>query len=316
VGRLDHRAAARRQVYQPALPNLQSQSRIGDATVTFVIICGGIPHFRHGSVNLQFSLLPASGLLNTYGVKTMHKLTAFVVGLLIVTGASVNAAEIKVLSANGAKLILEALVPQFERETNSKVVISYNEAGILRKRILDGEDFDVTFLPAGWDELRGKVSGQFVAIAHTDFGMAVAASMPKPDTNTNEALKRMLLAAKSIVYTDPKTGGISGVLFVRMIERLGIADEINKKSKVVASQLNASFVVKGEADLAVQLANEILAVPGAQFVPVSPDFQASVTFSGAIAAATKEAAIGKALLQFLTTPKAAPVIRSKGYEPG
>jgi molybdate transport system substrate-binding protein len=246
----------------------------------------------------------------------MHKLIAFAVGLLIVTGTSVNAAEIKVLSANGARLILEALVPQFERATNNKVIISYNEAGILRKRILDGEDFDVTFLPAGWDELRGKVSGEPVGIGHTDFGMAVLASMPKPDTSTNDALKRTLLAAKSIVYTDPKTGGISGVLFARMIDRLGIADEINRKSKVVASQLNATFVVKGEADLAVQLANEILAVAGAQFVPMSPDFQASVTFSGAIAAGAKESAPAKALLQFLTAPSAAPVIRSKGYEPG
>src|SRR5438874_2155394 len=82
--------------------------------------------------------------------------------------------------------------------------------------------------------------------------------------------------AKLIVYTDPKTGGISGVLFARMIERLGIAEEVNKKSKLVAGMLNASFVVKGEADLAVQLANEILAVPGAQFVPMPPDFHASI----------------------------------------
>lgn len=246
----------------------------------------------------------------------MYKLNVFTVGLLMATGASVNAAEIKVVSANGARLILEALAPQFERETNNKVTISYNEAGILRKRILDGEAFDVTFLPSGWDELRGKISGAPVGIGHTDLGMAVLASMPKPDTSTNDALKRTLLAAKSIIYTDPKTGGISGVLFARMIERLGIADEIGKKSRVVASQLNATFVVKGEADLAVQLANEILAVPGVQFVPMSPEFHASVTFSGAIAADAKEPAAARALLQFLTAPNAAPVIKSKGYEPG
>jgi molybdate transport system substrate-binding protein len=246
----------------------------------------------------------------------MRKLSAFAVGLLIATVASAPAAEIKVLSANGAKLIVTALVPEFERTTNNKVTIDYGEAGILRKRILDGEAFDVTFLPAGWEELRGKIAGDVVGIGHTDFGMAVLATVSKPDTSSNDALKRTLLAAKSIVYTDPKTGGISGVLFARMIERLGIADEINKKSKLVAGVLNASFVVKGEADLAVQLANEILAVPGAQFVPMPPEFQASVTFSGAIAANAKDPAAAKALLQFLTAPSAAPVIRSKGYEPG
>jgi molybdate transport system substrate-binding protein len=146
--------------------------------------------------------------------------------------------------------------------------------------------------------------------------MAVLATAPKPDMSSSEALKRLLLAVKSIVYTDPKTGGISGVLFARAIERLGIADEVNKKSKVVAGELNAAFVVKGEADLAVQLANEILAVPGAQFVAMPPEFYASVTFSGAIAAVAKEPAAGKSLLQFLTAPGAGPVIRSKGYEPG
>lgn len=236
--------------------------------------------------------------------------------ILLAQTAAVSAAEIKVLSANGARLIMEELAPPFERATNNRVTISYGEAGILRKRILDGEAFDMTFLPSGWDELRGKIVGDPVGIAHTDFGMAVLASAPKPDTGSNDALKRILLGAKSIVYTDPKTGGISGVLFARMIERLGIADEINKKSKLVAGVLNATFVVKGDADLAVQLANEILAVPGAQFVPMSPEFRTSVTFSGAIAASAKDPAAAKALLQFLTAPSAAPVIRSKGYEPG
>src|SRR5712691_7909547 len=135
-----------------------------------------------------------------------------------------------------------------------------------------------------------KIAGDPIAIGHTDLGMAVLATVPKPDTSSNDATKRTLLAAKSIVYTDPKTGGIAGVLFARMIERLGIADEVNKKSKLVAGVLNATFVVKGEADLAVQLANEILAVPGAQFVPMPPEFHTSVTFSGAIATSAKDPA--------------------------
>jgi molybdate transport system substrate-binding protein len=171
-------------------------------------------------------------------------------------------------------------------------------------------------LPAGWDEIRGKISGDSIGIGHTDFGMAVLASAPKPDTSSNDAVKRTLLAAKSIVYTDPKTGGIAGVLFARMIERLGIADEINKKSKLVAGALNATFLVKGEDDLIAQLSSEILAVPGVQFVLVPPDFQAKVTFSGAIAISTKDTAAARALLQFLTAPRAGSVIRAKGYEPG
>jgi molybdate transport system substrate-binding protein len=124
-----------------------------------------------------------------------------------ITGGVASAADIKVLSANGAKLILTALVPEFERTTSNKVTIDYGEAGIIRKRILDGEAFDVTFLPAGWEELREKIADDPAGIGHTGFGMAVLANTPKPDTTSSDALKRTLLSAKSIVYTDPKTGG-------------------------------------------------------------------------------------------------------------
>ena len=246
----------------------------------------------------------------------MHKAFAFAVGLLLAMDVTAFGAEIKIISAKAAGLFLKELAPQFERATGSKVNISYDEAGIVRKRISGGEDFDVTFLPAGWDEVRKALANDPVAISHSDLGMAVLSTAPKPDTSTNEATKRTLLAVQSIVYTDPKTGGIAGVLFARMIERLGIADEVNRKSKLVAGQLNATFVAKGEAELAVQLSSEIHEVPGVQFVPMPPEFHASVTFSGAVARAAKEPAAAKAFLEFLTGPGAASVIRSKGFEPG
>ena len=246
----------------------------------------------------------------------MQKLFTLAVGLFVAIGATAEGAEIKIISAKAAGLILGELAPQFERVTGNKVIISYDEAGIVRKRILGGEAFDVTFLPAGWEEVRKVLASDPVAIGHSDLGMAVLSTAPKPDTSTNEATKRTLLAVKSIVYTDPKTGGIAGVLFARMIERLGIADEVNKKSKLVAGQLNATFVAKGEAELAVQLSSEIREVPGVQFVPMPPEFRASVTFSGAAATAAKEPTTARAFLDFLTAPSAAPAIRSKGFEPG
>jgi molybdate transport system substrate-binding protein len=210
------------------------------------------------------------------------------VALTFLAGASAQAAEIKVLSANGAKLILEALVPQFESETNNKVTTSYDEGGVLRKRIRDGEAFDVTFLPAGWDEIEDNIDGDPIAIANAELGMAVLADAPMPDTSSSDTLKETLVSAKSIVYTDPKTGGISGVLFSRMIERLGIADEINKKSKLVA---------------------------GVQFVPMPPQFRISVTFSGAVSTSATDATAAKSLIYFLARPTVAPIIRSMGYEP-
>ena len=246
----------------------------------------------------------------------MHKLLTIAVAFFVAAGTAADGAEIKVISAKAAGLFLGELAPEFQRVTGNKVTISYDEAGIVRKRILAGEAFDVTVLPAGWDEVRKALAGNPVAIAHSDLGMAILSTAPTPDTSTNEATKRTLLDVKSIVYTDPNTGGIAGVLFARMIERLGIADQVNRKSKLVAGQLNATFVANGEAELAVQLSSEIREVPGVQFVPMPPDFRASVTFSGAAATDAKEPATAKAFLEFLTAPGAAPAIRSKGFEPG
>src|SRR6266480_5177478 len=110
---------------------------------------------------------------------------SFAIMLAFLSGFSATAAEIKVLSANGAKSILEALVPQFESETNNKVTTSYGEAGVLRKRILDGEAFDVTFLPAGWGEIEDKIDGDPIPIANAEFGMAVLANAPTPDTSSS-----------------------------------------------------------------------------------------------------------------------------------
>ena len=116
---------------------------------------------------------------------------------------SSNTAEIKVLSANGVTLILDELATSFEQSTNNKLTIRYDEAGVIRREILKGDYFDVTILPAGWDEIRSKIAGDPIAIAHADLGIGVLATVPRPDTGSNDALKRTLLAAKSIVYTDP-----------------------------------------------------------------------------------------------------------------
>ena len=208
------------------------------------------------------------------------------------------------------------MVPEFERTTNNRVIIAYGEAGVLRKRIQNDEPFDIVFLPAGWHEIRGKVAGDPISIGHTDLGMAVPSNAPRPDIGSKDALRLTLLGARSIVYTDPTSGGISGVLFERALERLGIKDEVSKKSRLVAGALNAIFVARGEADLAVQLASEILAVPGVQFVPMPPEFHASVTFSGAVSTSAQDPPAAEALLRFLIAPSAAPFIRAIGYEPG
>jgi molybdate transport system substrate-binding protein len=167
----------------------------------------------------------------------------------------------------------------------------------------------------GWEEIRAKITGDQVDIAHAQFGFIVRADSPKLDTSSTDAVKRALLAAKSIVYTDPKTGAINGVLFARMLERLGIADEVNRKSKIVAGP-PVEFLAKGGVDLALALSIGVVDFPNVRFISMPPDLQATVTFSGAISSAAKEPVASKTLLQFLSGPSAAPIIKSTGYEPG
>src|SRR5262245_66180932 len=109
----------------------------------------------------------------------MNKLVAFTVGLFVAAGATADAAEIKIISAKAAGLILDELAPQFERATNNKVSISYDEAGIVRKRILGGEAFDVTFLPAGGGEGRGKINNEQKANGKFKLGAVWPSTLPK-----------------------------------------------------------------------------------------------------------------------------------------
>lgn len=256
---------------------------------------------------------------------------AFAVGLAAVIGISVvpmsvgdgavaKAAELKVLSANGIRAVLNDLAGEFERTTGNKVTISYGEAGEIRKRVQDGETFDMTVLPMPvLEELlkQGKIApGSTANVARSIFGMGVRIGDPKPDVTSADAFRRSLLAAKSIVITDPATGGVSGVHFASVLERLGIAEEVKPKLKLNKGSYNAEFVAKGEADIAVQGDHEIRCVPGIDFVPYPAEFQRTVIFAAGLASSTKEAEASRAFIKFLSGPAALPVIKAKCMEGG
>jgi len=159
--------------------------------------------------------------------------------------------------------------------------------------------------------------GPIVDIAGTAVALAVRAGAPRPDIGTVEALKRTLLAAKSIVYADPAKGGASGVYFAQVLERLGIAQQMKPKTMLVPGAQAAEVVAKGEAELGVAQTSEIVTVAGAQVLGPLPGEYARVTlFSGAVGAGSKVAEEAKALLRFLTGPTAAAALKAKGFQPG
>ena len=239
----------------------------------------------------------------------------------MIDGAAAEAAEIKVLTSVALTSALDELAPRFERATGNKLSIGYGLIADIKKRIVAGETADVIILsrPAMDDlQKQDKIApGSIANVVGTPVAIAVRAGAPKPDISSADALKRSLLAAKSIVYADPAKGGASGVYFAHVVEQLGIAEQLKSRTILVPGAQAADVVAKGEAEIGVGQASEIVPVSGAQLVGPLPGELGSVTkFTAGIGAGSKASEAGKSLIQFLRGPEAAPVFKSKGLQPG
>jgi len=234
--------------------------------------------------------------------------------------SSVSAAEVKVLTAGAFKQMVLALVPDFEKQTGIKVVLDNDTAGGLKKRIEGGEAFDVAVItPAVLDELAGsgKVApGTRVNLASVGIGVVVKEGAPKPDVSTVEAFKRALLEAKSVAYIDPASGGSSGIYVDKLLERLGIADQVRPKAKLKKGGYVAELIVNGEAEIGVHQISEIVPVKGAALAgPLPIEIQNTTTYAAGLSASPQNKEAAQALIKAFSGPAAAAVLRSKGMEP-
>jgi molybdate transport system substrate-binding protein len=264
---------------------------------------------------LAFLLLLKDAMKNSIGIVA----TGFAV--LVMLAAAAGAAEIKVLSANGMQAVMEDLGPKFEDTTGNKLVITFATGGAVVKRAQDGEAIDVIVAPRqGADALvkAGKAAADDVtAVAHTGISVAIRRGAPKPDISSPEALRRSLLAANSITYLNPADGAASGVHFGKVLERLGITNEMKSKT-VLAPKIDALgvWIANGEAEMGVLQFQLLFSMPGIEIVgPLPGDLQDTTVFAAVILPAAKDAAAAKALVDFLRTPGAAGVIKAMGMEP-
>ena len=217
--------------------------------------------------------------------------------------------------------MLDELAPAFEKKTGHKLVIEYGLAADQKKRIQGGERADLIILTRAMmeDLLKEKklTADGLVNIAGTPVAVAARAGAAKPDISTVEAFKQALLATKSIVYADPAKGGLSGVVAARAIEQLGITEPMKAKTILVPGAQSGDVVAKGEAELGIAQASEIVPVAGAQLVgPLPGEFAVMTRFTGGIGAESEAVPAVKALIEFLTGPEAAPVFKAKGFEAG
>jgi molybdate transport system substrate-binding protein len=234
--------------------------------------------------------------------------------------ASSSAAEVKVLTAGAFKQIVLALVPDFETQTGNKVIVDNDTAGGLQKRIESGEAFDVAIItPTIVDGLAasGKiVPNSRVNLATVSIGVVVKEGAPKPDIGTVEAFKNALLSAKSVAYIDPASGGSSGIYVDKLLERLGIADQVRPKAKLKKGGYVADLIVSGEAELGVHQISEIVPVKGAVLVgPLPKEIQNTTTYAAGLSAAAQNKDAAQALIKTFSGPAAANVFKAKGMEP-
>jgi molybdate transport system substrate-binding protein len=230
-------------------------------------------------------------------------------------------AELAIYSTIGVRGAAEQLFRAFEEEHACRLSITWGTAPMLVTRIENGESADVLVLSrAGIDGLakQGKIEpGTDVALAGSGVAIAVKAGAAKPDISTPQALKEALLKTKSIAYSEPSAGGASGVYFAKLLERMGIAEQIKPKTKFPpAGGFCGELLLSGEAELAVQQKPELMHVAGTEIVGFLPgDLNMVTEFAAAIMAASKQAQTGKMLIAMLRSPEAAAVFRSKGLEP-
>ena len=246
-----------------------------------------------------------------------HRAIAALLGLALpLLGAQAQAAEIKVLASTAVKTVLDELGPQFEKATGNKLTFTIAPAAVLKSQIDQGASFDVAILTAPLtDGLagEGKIDTARTAIAHAGIGVAIHKGAPKPDIGTTEAFKRALLNAKSVGYT---AAGASGVYLKTLFEKLGIADELKPRLKLLAGGAGAA-AANGEVEIGLTQISEILPYADAELVgPLPADIQSYTYFSAGVSAASKDADAAKAFVKFLAAPAALPLIKAKGMEPG
>lgn len=230
---------------------------------------------------------------------------------------AVLAAEIKIISSVAMKGIVLEVAPAFEKASGHRVVAAWAGTEAVTRRIREGEVVDVVLIAAAnIDSLTaaGKlVAGSRADVARSGIGVAVPAGLPRPDISSGEAVKRAVVAAGSVAYSS----GPSGFYLADLFARMGIAEQIKHKVKQTPSGVQVGEVVaRGEADLGFQQMSELLHLKGIDYLgPLPPDIQHFTVFSAGLHATSTAPGAARALIRFLTSPEAGPVIRKMGMDP-
>jgi molybdate transport system substrate-binding protein len=223
---------------------------------------------------------------------------------------------VRVLSTLALKGAVGSLAGPYEAAGGARIDADFAPTLGLLERLRGGEAADVVILTReALDDLAAKgsvVAQTCVDLARSYVGIAVRAGADHPDIATEAALRATLLGGR-VAYSRI---GASGILFAQLIERIGIASEVNARACIVPSGFTAERLMSGEADLAVQQISELKQVPGVEVVgPIPHQLQTPAVFSAGRLASSSQPAASDALLKYLASPEVAPVLRDSGLEP-
>jgi len=252
---------------------------------------------------------------NSAGRLTLAFLTAIPLAL---AAAPTSAADLKVLGAGPVEHAFKELMPAFTKATGHKAEGTFDTIGVIERKLKAGEKADILILTtAAMDEMAkagALVPGSNAEVGRGTSGLAVRAGAPAPDISTPDALKRALIAARSVAYVDPAVGATNGIFFARLLERLGVADEINKKAVLFRRGYEvAQAVADGRAEIGNTSLTELAPHKGLTVLgPIPEPLGLVVTYVAGVSAASPNAEAARALISFMTTPEARARFKAAG----
>ena len=226
--------------------------------------------------------------------------------------------EIHVLCSNGIRAAVEKLLPNYEHTLGRKINVQYGPSAVFKKSIDGGEQFDLVIItPQLIEELvkEGKVApGTETKIASTGNGIAVRSGSPKPDVSTPDAIKKLLLNAKSIGYVQVGAGTPA---IIALLKGLGIQDAVQSKTAYQSgAEESMKNLAAGKVDVTFALISEIMPYPGVQLAgPIPAEYQRPVTMAAGISSSTHNRDAAQTIIRGLTSADAAKTIKAAGLDP-
>jgi molybdate transport system substrate-binding protein len=245
-------------------------------------------------------------------------ISRLIVLLGLIAALPAAASDITILASQGVASMLEALAPDYERASGDHLALRFGLSGGLKKEIAAGAPCDLVILTREHiDQLAadGAISaGAHPSIASSGVGIAMRKGAVRPPLANQQDFIALLTKANSIAFS---ASGGSGVYFQQLLEKLGLKQELAAKLRPQAGGLSGELVARGEVEYAVQMVSELQDVPGTELVgPLPPDLQLITGFAAGISAKAANAAGAARLIDYLTAPARAPLIRAKGLVPG